>query len=151
VPKFSVFIHALRVQGVDDTLRSVRSAPEILVIHNADPSIVRLCGRYGAREKVEIPGVTQGAYAMDAFYDWILLLKPGEQLSGETHEALVNWRQRRQDNCAGYLIRTDEDFRPQLRFVNRSMLNWVGEFPPVPTQTGIFPGMIHSAELRRAA
>ena len=151
VPKFTAFIHAPTIEGLAQTLRSARIASDILVIHNGDPAVQRLCLRSRARSKAQIPGVTPGAYAMDTFYNWLLLLKPGEELSEETLRALAEWRRRRQDNCAGYLIRSEESGRPQLRFVNRAMVNWIGEFPPVPTHAGIFPGVILRSDSLRAA
>ncbi len=150
MPKFTVFIPAFDIEGLQKTLRTARIAPDILVIHNGDANVEHLCMRYRARCKTQIPGVTLGAYAMDAFHNWLLLLLPGEELSTETMNFLSEWRRRRKDECAGYLIR-DADGHPQLRFINRAKFNWIGEFPPVPTDAGMFPGSIVSADLRRAA
>ncbi len=133
------------------TLRTARVAPDILVIHDGEPGVERMCLRYRARSKVQIPGVTPGAYAMDAFHNWLLLMVPGETLSVDTFAALEKWRHRKQDECAGYLIRCGDDGRPELRFVNRAMVNWIGEIPPVPTQAGIFPGAILQTKAERAA
>lgn len=121
------------------------------MIHDADPAVERVCLRYGTRDKIYVPGVSPGAYAMDAFHDWLLLLKPGEELSGDAVEALKQWRALRNDPCAGYLIRCGDDRSPQLRLVNRALVNWIGEFPPVPTNAGVFPGLIVRAESLRAA
>jgi hypothetical protein len=151
VPKFTIFIHAPSVQGLARTLRSARIAPDILVVHDRETAVQHLCLRYGARDKNQIPGVTLGAFAMDAFHDWLLLLHPGEELSADTRRALDEWRHLRHDNSAGYLIRCGKDNRPQLRFVNRSMVNWIGEFPPVPTNAGIFPGLIARPDSSLAA
>ncbi len=120
------------------------------MIHNGDADVQHLCMRYRARCKTQIPGVTLGAYAMDAFYNWLLLLLPGEELSTETLSSIGEWRQKRKDECAGYMIR-DLDGHPRLRFINRAKFNWIGEFPPVPTDVGVFPGSIVSTNLRRAA
>jgi hypothetical protein len=151
MPKFTVFIHASGIEGLAKTLRAARIAPDILVVHDGDSAVQHLCLRYSARGKTQIPGVTLGAYAMDAFHNWLLLLRPGEELSDEAMQALSEWRRKRHDICAGYLIRSGEDDRPQLRFVNRAMVNWIGEFPPVPTDAGLFPGNIIRSESRRAA
>jgi hypothetical protein len=151
MPKFTVFIHASGIVGLAQTLRAVRRAPDVLVIHDGDPAVQRLCLRYSARGKTQIPGVTPGAYAMDAFYSWLLLLQPGEQLSDETLKALAEWKRKPHDDCAGYLIGTGDDCRPELRFVNRAMVNWIGELPPVPTHAGIFPGVIIRSDSLRAA
>jgi hypothetical protein len=151
VPKFTVFIHASGVQGLARTLRAARIAPDILVIHDGAPAVQHLCLRNRARGKMQIPGVTLGAYAMDAFHDWLLLLQPGEILSDDALEAISDWRSIRHDNCAGYLIRSGEDSQPQLRFVNRAMVNWIGELPPIPTNAGIFRGVIFRDNAVRAA
>ena len=141
MPQFTVFVHAFGTVGLARTLRAARIASDILVIHDGDPGVERLCLRYGARDKTQIPGVTLGAYAMDAFHPWLLLLHSGEELSDEVQQALAEWQRRKRDDTAGYLIRTNDD-GPQLRFINRSMVNWIGEDPPIPTQAGIFPGAI---------
>jgi hypothetical protein len=151
VPKFTAFIHANGIPGLARTLRAAHTAPDILVVHNGDSAVERLCLRYGARGKIYVPGVTLGAYAMDAFHDWLLLLRPGEELSQETIGALAEWRRRRDDDCAGYLIRSGAGDRPQLRFVNRAMVNWIGELPPIPTNAGVFPGAIIGTDMSRAA
>jgi hypothetical protein len=151
MPKFTVFIHASGVEGLDQTLRAARIAPDILVIHSGDSAVEHLCLRHGARSKVQVPGVTPGAYAMDAFYDWLLLLEPGEDLSEDMRTALATWMRQPQDDRAGYLLRGGASEPSQLRFVNRAMLNWIGEFPPVPTNAGVFPGLILRARPRQAA
>lgn len=151
VPKFTVFIHASGIHGLARTLRAARIAADILVVHDGDAAVQRLCLRYGARDKIQIPGVTPGAYAMDAFHNWLLLLRPGEELGEETLQALAEWRRKPDDDCAGYLIRAGDGSHPQLRFVNRAMVNWIGELPPVPTHAGIFPGIIVQADSRKAA
>lgn len=151
MPKFTAFIHAADSKGLAETLSSATLASEVLVIHDEDPVIEHLCLRHGARSKIQVPGVTPGAYAMDAYYDWLLLLHPGDEFSEETQDALEQWKQRREDNCAGYLIRCAEAGPPELRFVNRAMVNWIGESPPIPTNAGIFPGIIYRTRSVRAA
>ena len=151
MPRFTAFVQVHSAAGLAETLRALRIAPDILVLHNGDPGVERLCMRSRARCKAQIPGVTTGAYAMDAFYNWLLLLESGEELSPEMLEALAGWRRQRQDNCAGYLIRSGQEGRPQLRLVNRAMVNWIGELPPVPTHAGIFPGAILRTNTRQAA
>jgi hypothetical protein len=149
VPKFTAFIQASGVGGLAQTLRAARIASDTLVIH--DPAVQRLCLRYGAREKIYVPGVTPGAYATDAFHDWILLLQPGEELSDDAVNALKDWRHIRDDPSPGYLVRCRDDHRLQLRLVNRALVSWLGEFPPIPTNAGVFPGLIARAESLRAA
>jgi hypothetical protein len=151
VPKFTVFIHASGIEGLDQTLRAARIAPDLLVIHGGASAVEHLCLRHGARSKVQVPGVTPGAYAMDAFYDWLLLLEPGEDLSEDMRKALIEWMRQPQDDRAGYLLRGVAREPSQLRLVNRTMLNWIGEYPPVPTNAGIFPGSILRIQPSQAA
>ena len=151
MPKFTAFIQASGVDGLAQTLRAARVASDTLVIHDSDPAVQRLCLRYGAREKIYVPGVTPGAYATDAFHDWLLLLRSGEELSVDAVIALKEWRRRSDDSSSGYLIHCGDDHRSQLRLVNRALVNWLGEFPPTPTSAGVFPGLIARAESLRAA
>lgn len=142
VPKFTALIHASSAQGLPQTLRSARVASETLVVHPADPAIERLCLRYGARDTLNVPGVTPGAYAMDAFHDWLLLLQPGEELSGDALAALERWRRQRHDDSAGYLLRCTVGCEPQFRLINRIRVRWFGERPPTPARVEVFPGLI---------
>jgi hypothetical protein len=151
VPKFTALIHTSSVHGLALTLRSARVASETLVIHPSDGAVERLCMRYGARDTIHVPGVTPGAYAMDAFHDWLLLLLPGEELSDDLFIALAKWRRQRRDERVGYLIRSGEDFSPQFRLVNRAKVQWVGDQPPIPAHAEVFPGLIALGSSLRAA
>jgi hypothetical protein len=149
MPQFTALIRAESTLGLAETLRSARVASETLVIHPSDATIERVCFRYGARDKFDVPGVTLGAYAMDAFYDWLLILRPGEELSGDLLDELGRWRPKRDSN-AGYLLRIG-DGSPQFRLINRDEMHWVGELPPAPSDAALFPGAITMAAPRRAA
>jgi hypothetical protein len=151
VPKFTAFIHTSNVHGLAQTLRSAGVASETLVVHPSDGAVERLCMRYGARDTIDVPGVTSGAYAMDAFHDWLLLLLPGEELSDDLLIALAKWRHQRRDESAGYLIRSGEDFSPQFRLVNRAKIQWVGDQPLTPAHADVFPGIIARGSSLRAA
>lgn len=149
VPKFTALIQARSLQGLAETLRSARLAQETLVISAGNAAIYRLCTRHGARCKPLVPGVSAGAYAMDAFYDWLLLLYSGEQLTPELQQALIEWRHR-PDNSAGYLIHC-RDGAPQLRLVNRAKVNWTADLPPASATDALFPGAITLTSEQRAA
>lgn len=151
VPKFTALIHAPGVHGLAQTLRSARVASETLVVHPPDGAVERFCMRYGARDTIDVPGVTSGAYAMDAFHDWLLLLHPGEELNDDLLIALAKWRRQRCDESTGYLIRSGEDFSPQFRLVNRAKVQWVGDQPPTPAHAEVFPGLIARGSSLRAA
>ena len=151
VPKFTALIHTTSVQGLAQTLRSARIASETLVVHPSDPVVARLCLRYGVRETKDVPGVTAGAYAMDAFHNWLLLLHPGEELSADALRALERWRRQRSDNSAGYLLRREGDSNPQLRLVNRAKIHWGGEWPTAPADAEVLPGLIMLGAKFRAA
>jgi len=82
--------------------------------------------------KTRIPGVSAGAYAMDSFYDWVLVLRPGEWLSSQTVDGLRRWREQKKDTETGYElpVHSAQGSTRALRLVNRQQMNWTGELPP---------------------
>jgi hypothetical protein len=149
MPKLSaiVYAHDAERDHLDKTLESLRVCDDILLI-NADGSdaVNKLSRRFKARVKNGIPGVTPGAYLMDTYRDWILVLRPGEAIDEELGASLTTWRRQKRDDNAGYrfAVREERDgvFRqrgPELRLVNRKKINWTGELPPnaeAPTLRG---------------
>jgi len=120
-------------------LDSLRPCDEVLVIDdNSEDDTVRVARENGAQIKTSIPGVTHGAYAMDASHDWILCLRPTEALSEELEASLLEWKGLDQDEslaCCQITVREQNDngwhqLGPEVRLVNRKLLNWVEELPP---------------------
>jgi len=140
MPKFSaiVYAHSDDASALERTLPSIETADDVLVINAENTNEIRDVGRYfHSRLKVGIPGVTPGAYLLDAYHDWILVMRPGEEVSDELSRSLAAWRREKYDNNAGFRFDVLEwdganwcERRPEVRLVNRRKINWIGELPP---------------------
>ena len=141
MPKITALLHthndALRLGRALDSLRP---CDEVLIIDdNSEDETVRIGHENGAHIKPSIPGVTQGAYAMDASNDWILCLLPTEALSEELEASLLEWKNQDPDEtlaCCKLTLREQNEtgwhpLEPEVRLINRKLLNWVGELPPM--------------------
>jgi hypothetical protein len=139
MPKFTALVFARQEDSVhlDRALESLKIANDRLLI-NADRNreIKNIGRRHRARVRNGIQGVTPGAYLMDAFHHWILILRPFEALSNDLIRSLEEWKRRKKDDSPGYAFavlsqdghrwRADD---PELRLVNRTLINWMGELP----------------------
>jgi glycosyltransferase involved in cell wall biosynthesis len=150
MPKFTALLHthndALRLGR---TLDSLRPCDEVLVIdEDSEDDTERIAREHGAHFKKAIPGVTPGAYAMDAEHEWILCLRPNESLSDDLEAALLEWKEREVDAgiaCFGIPIRQEngagwKKLPPEVRLVNRTRMNWVGDMPPEQACDAILGG-----------
>ncbi len=139
MPKFSALVYARPEDAscLDRTLESLKVANDILLINaDRDPEIKRIARHHHARYKNGIPGVTPGAYLMDAFHHWILVIRPLEALSNELIRSLDDWKKRKKDESRAYAfaVQCQSGHRwhmqsPELRLVNRRLVNWIGELP----------------------
>ena len=140
MPKITALLHthndALRLGRALDSLRP---CDEVLVIDdNSEDDTARIAHENGAHVKSAIPGVTQGAYAMDAGNDWVLCILPNEALSEELEASLTEWKAQEQTEdltCCKVHIREQNEtgwhsLEPEVRLINRKIMNWVGELPP---------------------
>jgi glycosyltransferase involved in cell wall biosynthesis len=140
MPKITALLHthndALRLGRVLDSLRP---CDEVLIIDDcSEDETERIAHESGAHIKTSIPGVTQGAYAMDASNDWILSLLPNEALSEELEASLHEWKNQEPPDtlpCCKIRIREQngtgwQELEPEVRLVNRKLMNWVGDLPP---------------------
>lgn len=140
MPKITALLHthndALRLGRALDSLRP---CDEVLVIDdNSEDDTTRVAHDNGASVKSAIPGVAHGAYAMDATHDWILCLLPNEALSEELEASLLEWKERDADDtltCCKVQVREQNGsgwhtLDPEVRLINRKLLNWVGDLPP---------------------
>jgi len=120
-------------------LESLRPCDEVLIIDDcSEDDTAKVAREYGAVIKTAIPGVSPGAYAMDAEHEWILCLRPNESLSETLEAALLEWKD--QDPTAAvvcYRVPIREESREgwhdcpaEVRLVNRKMVNWIGDMPP---------------------
>lgn len=140
MPKFTALLHthndALRLGRA---LQSLRPCDEVLIIdEDSEDETAKVAREYGAHFKTAIPGVSSGAYAMDAEHEWILCLRPNESLSDTLEAALFEWKEQdpgenvlcysipiREENSGGW-----KDCPPEVRLVNRNRVNWIGDMPP---------------------
>lgn len=140
MPKFSAIVYACGddEHRLEKTLESLKVAQDVLLI-DADgiDNIRKLGRRFHARVKRGIPGVTPGAYLMDAYHPWILVVRPAEAVSDELRLSLEQWRHRKRDENPGYRLAVLEkndgkwiERKPELRLVDRRKINWTGELPP---------------------
>jgi len=140
MPKFSALVYAQSEgsSSLERTLRSLQIADDVLLINADDADEIRELGRrFRTRIKTGIPGVTPGAYVMDTYYDWILVLRPGEAVSDELCQSLSDWRRQKRNDDLGFrfavLGQDGGNWRQrptELRLVNRRKINWIGELPP---------------------
>ena len=139
MPKITALLHthndALRLGRALDSLRP---CDEVLIIDDgSEDDTERIAREHGANFKKAIPGVTSGAYAMDAMHEWVLCLRPNESLSEGLEAALLEWKERDMDTnlaCVGVPIREQngagwEKLPAEVRLVNRTRMNWVDEMP----------------------
>ncbi len=140
MPKITALLHthndALRLGRALDSLRP---CDEVLIIDdNSEDETVRVAHDNGAHVKTSIPGVSQGAYAMDADHEWILCLLPNEALSEELEASIQEWKSQEPDeslSCCKIRVREQNDsgwhlLEPEVRLMNRKLINWIGELPP---------------------
>lgn len=140
MPKITALLHThndgLRIGRALDSLRP---CDELLIIDdNSEDNTTRVAHENGASVKMAIPGVAHGAYAMDASHDWILCLLPNEALSEELEASLLEWKQQDPEEtltCCKVQVREQNGngwhtLGPEVRLINRKLLNWVGDLPP---------------------
>lgn len=137
MPSFSALIHAgENAQSLARALETLRPADEVVVVHHADQKDIRkVVDQYGARPVAAVPGVAEGAYAVNCQNDWILCLRPTETLSEALEAALFEWKRGEHEpsdtfSMAVRVHGTSETLEPETRLVNRSSINWAGELPP---------------------
>lgn len=140
MPKITALLHthndAIRLGRA---LESLRPCDELLIIDDSsEDETERVAREHGATVKSAIPGVSQGAYAMDASHEWILCVRPNESLSEVLEAALFEWKNEEPNaDILAYQVSIREQEEdgwhariPEVRLVNRSLVNWVGELPP---------------------
>lgn len=143
MPKLSVLIHADTYSAeLQSTIEHVAFANDIMIVADepAYEEIQKCARKLRVRVKKAIPGVTPGAYAMDTFYEWILVLRPGERLSDDIVESLKTWiKASKRDEEVAYQVRLLHGCPNELRLVNRKQMNWMGELPPSASNAAELP------------
>ncbi len=140
MPKVTALLYTHNnAQQLGRALDSLRPCDEVLIIDDdSEDDTEKIARERGANVKKAIPGVSPGAYVMDAVHEWILCLRPNESLSDDLEAALREWKERDIDPaiaCFGVPIRQEngegwKTLPPEARLVNRTRMNWVGEMPP---------------------
>lgn len=139
MPKITALLHTHNdAARLGRALQSLRPCDEVLVIDDgSEDETTKIAREYGATLKTAIPGVTAGAYAMDAANEWILCLRPNESLSDDLEAALFEWKDRELDGsvpCYSVPIREENAYGwkkagPEIRLFNRTKINWIGDMP----------------------
>ena len=146
MPKITALLHthhdALRLGRALDSLRP---CDEVLIIDDgSEDDTARIAREHGAKLSAAIPGVTPGAYALDASHLWILCLRPNEALSDDLEAALFEWKAGEVAEgtfCYSVSVRQETDRGwmqgpAEVRLVKRELVNWVDEMPDCqPCQT----------------
>ena len=143
MPKLSALVHTQNdAEHLDRVLESLKICNEILVVDDDGDEPTRSVARkHGARLKKSIPGVTPGAYAFDAFHDWVFVVRPSEVVSERLAKSVKDWMDANKlDEESGYCVAVEEQQGEQalsrgteMRIVNRRKINWTGELPPNST------------------
>lgn len=155
--KFSTLIHLKdEAQPIADALESLNISDEVLVIdHVASEKLRNLVREHGAKVVEAIEGVEDGAYVTNANNDWVLWLRPTESISEELRAALQRWREQddKEDRViAGYTVAVEgakaagkNGRGRELRFVNRTRINWTNEVPDSASNVLAMPGFLRLA------
>src|SRR6516165_4795217 len=99
MPKFTALVYDTNdVDALARTLNCLSPASDILVLDEGQREIEKMARKHGARTRNRIPGVTVGAYVMDGFYPWTLVMRAGDELTQESSLALSDWRKVKEDN-----------------------------------------------------
>lgn len=152
--KFSTLIHLKeKSQDIAPTLDALQVSDELLVIdHVATDETRDLMRKHGATVLDAIHGVHDGAYATNARNDWVLCVYPSEHPDAELCTALERWKQldpQKDDRIAGYTIAVGSQTHSssvnghrELRFVNRTRINWIEELPATASNVLSLPGSL---------
>ena len=139
MPKITALLHCHGdAQQLARALESLRCCDETLVItHNGGEEIQKVARQHGAGVKAAVPGVSPGAYLVDAANDWILCVSEAESLSDDLEAALLEWKQQEHEVSETFAVgvrqQTNGNWRSagrHTRLANRTSVNWIGEFPP---------------------
>jgi hypothetical protein len=139
MPKITALLHCHGdPQRLARALETLRPFDEILIIsHDAGDDVEKVARQHGAAIKVAVPGVSPGAYLVDAANDWIFCMKEGESLSDDLEASLLEWKQQEHQPSEAFAVgvRTQANGSWQsrgrhTRLVNRTSVNWIGELPP---------------------
>jgi hypothetical protein len=140
MPSFSVLIHAdSNPAQLGRLLETLRPADEVIVVDHShgDEATQRVVRQHGGRLVPAVPGVDQGAYAVNCRHDWVLCLLASESLSEGLEASLHEWKSGKHEDASGFSVPIREqvdgqwkNLEPETRLVNRCNVNWQGKLPP---------------------
>lgn len=152
--KFSTLIHLKdQSNGIAATLDALKFSDEVLVIdHVATDESRELLRKHDATVLDAINGVHDGAYATNTRNDWVLCVHPSEHPDAELCTALERWKEldpQKDDQIAGYTVAIGSQPDPtsvnghrELRFVNRTRINWIEDLPASASNVLSLPGSL---------
>jgi hypothetical protein len=138
MPKITALLHCHGdSQQLARALESLRPCDEVLVIkYNGNGDTEKTAREAGATVKPAVPGVSPGAYLVDAANDWILCLEETETLSDNLEASLLEWKQQEHETSKSFAINVRRQKNGQwqsagrhTRLVNRTCVNWLRELP----------------------
>jgi len=138
--KITALIHAHNGDAsyLDRALSSLRVCDQVLVVnHGSVKQVEEVARQHGATVLEGIPGVSPGAYLVNAQHDWLLCLRPSEALSQPLTAALQQWKDTDDhEQAKAFSVALQEQTEngwsprpPEARLVNRTKVNWIGEIP----------------------
>lgn len=149
MPKFSAIIHTRNdAARLGRLLETLRPCDQVLIVDDTpDDSVEKVAREYGADLRKSIPGVTPGAYSMDAIHEWVFCVLPNESLSEALEASLFSWKEgepKREDSFA-VSVREERDGQwsdlpSEVRLINRCCVNWTGALPPNLDGAFVLPG-----------
>jgi hypothetical protein len=117
-------------------LETLRPADQVLIINHDGDEVEETARYYGATVKAAVPGVSDGAYAVDADHDWILCLLANESITEGLEASLHEWKEQEHEPNQSFGVGTREQTEagwqtraPETRLVNRKGVNWTGDLP----------------------
>jgi hypothetical protein len=149
MPKISAIIHTRNdAPRLGRLLETLRPCDQVLIIDDSDDeSVEKVAHEHGAAVRKCIPGVTPGAYSMDAVHEWILCLLPNESLSEGLEASLFSWKEgdRKREDVFSMAIREEREGQwselpSEVRLINRCCVNWTGKLPPNLEGSFVLPG-----------
>ncbi len=139
--KITALLHAHNgdARHLGRSLASLRVCDQVLVInHDCAKEVQEIALQHGAVALEAIPGVSPGAYLVNAKHHWLLCLRPSEELSEPLAAALQHWKDTDDhDDAKAFSVSLQEETEtgwsprpPETRLLNRKKINWIGEIPP---------------------
>ena len=152
MPKITALVHAddEDVPRLARTLDSLRSCDDLLIVDHSDGDDIRkIAQKHGGRVRKGIPGVEPGAYQIDAFHPWVLVIHATEAVNEALEAALFEWKEGDHEYSRGFACAIREEsgegwreLPAELRLINRTCIHWMSEIPPPEPGMPVLDGFI---------